>query len=268
MHGATPPSGASPDLDALVRPLPRPGADVRLFCFPYAGGGARAYTPWARELPGEVELVALRPPGRETRIGEPPYRSLGPLVSELAEVVRPWTADKPYLLYGHSMGALVAYELTRRFRDAGIASPAKLVVSGRRAPHAGREVERLHDLPDDDLVDALDRLGGTPDAVLDNREVMSLLLPTIRADLAVVEGYDHVPGPPLSVPVSAYGGRDDPWVDAASLAAWARHTVGPFRAVQVPGAHFFLAGAADVFLSALSAEIRELGFVSWGGTPP
>jgi medium-chain acyl-[acyl-carrier-protein] hydrolase len=232
---------------------PRPRAAIRLFCFPYAGGGASVFRGWANGLPGSVEVCPVQIPGRETRFREPAFTRLRPLIEALAESLRPHL-DRPFALFGHSLGALVAFELTRHLQREGAPEPAHLFVAGCGAPRARGQEPFLHTLPAAEFWKELRRLGGTPAEVLDNEELMELLLPTLRADFALAETYTYVDGPPLTCPVCALGGLDEE-VDRRDLGAWRELTTGPFRLRMLPGDHFFIQTARPLLLRALAREL-------------
>lgn len=218
---------------------PRAAARLRLFCFPYAGGSAAVFRDWPAELPEEVEVCAVQPPGRERRLSEPAYLRMAPLVEGLVEVLRP-LLDRPFVLFGHSLGAKVAFEMARRLRELGAPEPAHVLASGCRAPHMPSSERPLHDLPHDELIDELHRLGGTPPAVLEHEELMELLLPLLRSDFELVETYTYEPGEPLACPLSAFGGTDDQEVPGDAVEGWSRMTCGAFRFRMLEGGHFFL----------------------------
>lgn len=225
----------------FVRLRHRPDAALRLFCFPYAGGGPSAFRLWADRLPDAVDLWAVQYPGRERRIGEPPCTHLHRLVASLHDALRPHL-DRPFAFLGHSMGALVAYETTRALQTRTDPSPQHLFVSGRRAPHCPPppDAKTLHDLPDDALVEELRALGGMDPDVLANAELMTLLFPLLRADLRLVETYTHDDGPTLNCGISALGGLSDAFVRHEHLRAWSRYTDARFRCHLFPGDHFYL----------------------------
>src|SRR5262249_44133316 len=204
---------------------PRPQAAIRLFCFPYAGGGASVFRGWANGLPGSVEVCPVQIPGRETRFREPAFTRLPPLVEALAESLRPHL-DRPCALSGPGPGALVPSDPARPLRREGAAEPVHLFVSGCRPPQTRGQETVLHTLPADEFRQELQRLGGTPAGVLDNEELMELLLPTLRADFALAETYTYVPGPPLTCPVCTLGGLDEEGVDRQHLAGWRELATG------------------------------------------
>lgn len=240
----------------MVIPRPNPGARLRLFCFPYAGGGASIFAPWARELPPEVELVAVQLPGRESRIGEAPVSDLRELTPRIAEALAPFM-DRPFALFGHSNGGLMAFELTRQLRREGRTGPVHLIVSGRPAPQVVLDGPVMHALPEAEFHDMLRRFNGTPEEVLQNEEIMQLITPMLRADFSLGETYQHTPEPPLQIPVSAYGGEADEEVPAWSVEDWREQAAGEFRVVMFPGGHFFINENRPQVLREVTADLRR-----------
>ena len=235
---------------------PKAGAKVRLFCFPYAGGGASVYRGWGECLPGLVEVCPVQLPGRETRFREPPFARLPLLVEALASALRPYL-DRPFAFFGPSLGALVAFELARRLhRETGM-QPVCLFVSGCGAAQTRSRETSTHKLPAAEFREELRRLDGTPPEVLENDELMDLLLPTLRADFALCETYAYSPGPPLDCPVSALGGLGDDTVSPQDLDAWREQTTGPFRLRMLAGNHFFLQTNQRLLLQAVAQELLE-----------
>ncbi|MEV0266199.1 alpha/beta fold hydrolase [Streptomyces sp. NPDC050617] len=223
----------------LLRFPPRPDAKVRLVCLPGAGSSASMYYPWSTAFSSDVEVCAVQLPGRGGRLREPPYRRMEPLADALAEVVRA-ECDRPLVLFGHSLGALVAYEVAARLRDLPGGCPAALMVAAHKAPHLGSARVSVHDLTDHDLLAFIDRLGGTSPAVLARPEIRALALPALRADFELDYTYAYRERPPLTIPVSAFGGTADTIVSEAEVAAWEPLTTGGFTHLQSPGDHFFL----------------------------
>lgn len=239
----------------VVRFRPDPSARLRLFCFPYAGGGAAAYRQWPGGLPAHVEAYAVQLPGREARLAEPPFRRLVDLIPPLARLLLPYL-DVPVAFFGHSMGALVAFELARHLRRAHGASLSHLFVSALRAPHRSGTPPPLHDLPDSTLVERVRaRWDGIPAAVLDEPELLDLVLPTLRADLSIVETYGYTADEPLDCPISCFGGLGDLTVKKEDLASWCELTRGAFRLRMFPGGHFFLRDVQGALLSALAEDL-------------
>jgi medium-chain acyl-[acyl-carrier-protein] hydrolase len=241
------------------RPTRRP-VRLRLFCFPHAGGGASAYHAWPAGLPPWLELCAAQLPGRENRWREAPARTLGQLVDELAEALRPFL-DVPFAFFGHSMGALIGFELARRLRREHGRDPVHLVVSGRQAPHLPSRRPPLHDLPEAELMERLRVLGGTPDELWEHADLKQLLLPVLRADLAVCEAYRYRPEEPLECPITACGGADDVEVSPEEVLEWSVHTAGGFNARFFAGGHFFWqddhAALLDLTLQAVLPHLEQ-----------
>jgi len=233
-----------------------PYAELRLICFPYAGGSAHVFKGWETYLPAEVEVHAVQLPGRGQRIGETPIDNLADLTMNLAGALGPLT-DRPFAFFGHSMGALISYELARTLRRQGAPQPAHLFLSARHAPHLPSQRTPIHHLPDSKFVAELERYRGTPAAVLQNRELMDLFLPALRADFTISERYDYVAEEPLPCPIAAFGGVQDELVSRTSLAAWEEHTRGDFSLRLFPGDHFFLQSAQPLLLRALAQTLRE-----------
>jgi medium-chain acyl-[acyl-carrier-protein] hydrolase len=213
----------------------------RLYCFPYAGGAMSAFRPLASAIREDVELCVASLPGRGPRLGERPEDDMGRLVSPLADGVMEGGSGE-FALLGHSMGALVAFEVARELRRRGFAPPLGLVVSGARAPHfiGHAERERRSDLPREKLLDYLRSLGGTPSEVLDSSELMDLLLPAIRADIRICETYRYLAEPPLSVPLWVLFGEEDPEVRPQHVAGWRLHTTSECVIRGFTGGHFFI----------------------------
>lgn len=222
-----------------VRWHPAPDARLRLFCLPHAGGGALPYRSWAAALAPDVEVVAIRLPGRESRFRERPYTRLGDVVTALLGQLGS-SLDRPYAVLGHSMGALIGYELAQASRRLGLRPPARLLVSGRPAPDLPDRQKPVHDAPTPRLVARLREMGGTPPEILADPAALDSLLPLLRADFAVAETYRYRGAPPLDCPVSVFGGADDPYARPADLEAWRRHTTAGCTVRVLTGGHFFL----------------------------
>lgn len=246
-----------PNGDAWVScPRPNDAARLRLFCFPHAGGGASVYHTWPSGLPSHVELCAIKLPGREARLSEPPFERLTPLVQALATALSPWLT-RPFALFGHSLGALVSFALARELRRRGAPPPRHLFVSARRAPHLP-DPDPMHTLSDPALVERIRGMGGTPEAVLAEPELMALFLPIVRADAAVNEVEPFVAEEPLACPITAFGGLDDARARRDELEAWREHTRAAFRIEMFPGGHFFLRSAQDLLLRSLSTALDDI----------
>jgi surfactin synthase thioesterase subunit/glycosyltransferase involved in cell wall biosynthesis len=231
-------------------------AALRLFCFPHAGGTAMSFGGWGQALGDSVAVCPARLPGREARAAEPPFREMAPLVAALHRAVRPYLA-RPCALFGHSMGAAVAFELARALRAAGEPLPAALFVSGARAP----QFRRGHVPPPDpspaEFLAELRRLEGIPQPVLASPDLLQAVLPSLEADAALYRRYVYRDEPPLDIPVYVYGGAEDPNVRREHLQAWAHQTAGRFTLTMFPGGHFFLQTSRTEFLACLRAHVTE-----------
>ncbi len=233
---------------------PEQGAAVRLFCLPYAGGSAAAYRDWHALAPGGVQVCPLELPGRGGRIDEPPVIRLRSLADALAGALAPHL-DRPFAVFGHSMGGLLAFELTRTLRRRELPLPAHLFVSATAAPGTPRTRPPIHRASDADVVDELRLLGGTPREMLDDEELMALMLPTLRADFSVLETYEYRPEPPLPVPLTVFGGTDDPLVPVRVLDGWRDQSAAGARLRVLPGGHFYVHPAAAELMAVIAETL-------------
>lgn len=240
----------------LSCPKPNPDATVRLFCFPYSGAAASIYYPWAEMLPPNIEVCPVQLPGHGTRLREPLATRLAPQVEAVAASLTP-ALDRPFAFFGHSMGALISFELARYLRRLGRPGPVHLFVSGHGAPHLPDRNPPLHGLPEPEFVAKLRELNGTPEEVLRHEELLQLLIPVLRADFAVCETYVYQAEPPLPCPISAYGGLADGYVNREELAAWQEQTASRFSLRMFPGDHFYLNQASNRahLLTALARDL-------------
>ncbi|MCC7368638.1 MAG: thioesterase [Chloroflexi bacterium] len=242
----------------MARPEPLPDPAVRLICFPYAGGGVAQYLPWRALLPPRVELCAWKLPGRESRLREPPATRLTALAAMLAQTLLPLT-DRPFAFFGHSLGALVAFETAQSLRRAGLPMPEWLFVSGRAAPHIVSTAPPIHQLPPAAFVaEIVRRYDGIPRAVLAEPALLRLLLPTLRADLAMLETYHYAQETPLPCPISVFGGRQDQHTPIPSLQEWQRQTCNTFRVETFPGGHFYLQTERTALVDTLTRDLTPL----------
>ena len=238
----------------VIYPKPNPQARARLFCFPYAGGTAAIFRPWPSYLPAEVELCAIQYPGRGSRIAERLNEDVEGMVNSCYEELKPFL-NKPFAFFGHSMGALVSYEFARRLQREQRPVPFGLFISGCTAPHMRSIDKATYDLPEPEFIAELRQLQGTPPEVLDNKELMQLMMPIIRADFRVSQTYQYVPGPPLECPIRAFGGLKDEMVDRAKIEGWSEHTSAGFRAQMLPGDHFFLNTSQPLLTRIIAQEM-------------
>ena len=218
---------------------PRPQARLRLLCFPYAGGGVMIYRQWAASMPESIDVLPVQLPGRERRLREPPYTRVEPLVEAATRGLLPHL-DRPFAIFGHSMGALIGYEVAQRLRrDHGL-EPVHLLVSGRRAPQLPPDPDYDYKLPHAEFIERLREINGTPAEVFEHPELLEIMLPVLRADFELNDTYEPIAHPPLACPISAFGGLEDTEAPEEDLEAWSGVTDGPFRRRMFPGDHFFL----------------------------
>ena len=249
---------AEPTNPWLVRPRPLPRARLRLFCLPYAGGGASTYRGWPAHLPADIEVLAVQLPGREERLREPAFTSATELCQQLVTVLDPYL-DRPFALFGHSMGGLISFELTRTLRALGRSLPAHLFVSAHCGPRKPYCLPAVAGMSDRDLLGLLRRMGGTRNEVLADTDVMRLMLPLFRADLSVCETYRYTPAEPLPCPISAFGGILDEYVRRGDVLAWGAETAASFQGRMFPGGHFFLDDARPRLLQAVADDLTAHG---------
>lgn len=229
---------------------------ARLFCFPFSGGGSPVFRGWTGALP-EVEIVAALLPGRERRLAEPPVRELRDLVDSLVSAMEPML-DRPFALFGHSMGALIAYEVARRLEALRLPLPIRLFASAFRSPERPNPSRPIHHLPDREFVEELRRYGGTPEGILENPEMLALVLPTLKADFRLHEVYVHPFRLPLDCPITAFAGAQDHVVPPAEMQGWERHGRRGHRGHRLmvfPGGHFFLQDSRNQLLAEVARDL-------------
>jgi medium-chain acyl-[acyl-carrier-protein] hydrolase len=232
---------------------------LRVFCFPYAGGSAGAFQRWFYVMPPGVDVCAVQMPGRANRMHEPALCNLPLLVSTLAQEISPWL-DRPFVFFGHSLGALVSFELARYLQKYRACYPTEVVVSGCRAPQAHMTGRTLHKLPEPEFIQALQELGGTPDEILKDPRLMAFLAPSLRADLELFETYEYAPGNPLDCPITAFGGIADGRAPLSELSGWRYQTTSAFSLRKFPGGHFFLHESEAL----VTDELRHILFGALG----
>lgn len=238
----------------FVYPRPRPAASLRLFCFPYSGAGPHIYYPWLDEFPDEIEIAPVQLPGHGARIYEPPGDDLPTMVLSLCQALVPHLTG-PFAFFGHSLGALLCYEVARELRRSGQPLPCRIFAAGRQAPHIPAKFVSVRELGRSEFVEMLRRYQGTPEALLRNQDVFDLFLPVIRADFLLAESYVYREEPPLACAISSFGGLDDEWVEHGDVRAWAQHTTGLFSARLFPGNHFFIHGARSPLIRAVCDDL-------------
>lgn len=247
-------SGSSQWIDYLK---PNPHARLRLFCFPYAGGSASIFRRWVNDLPPDVEVCPVQLPGRENRLMEPPCTRLSSLVQVLVQALSSYL-DLPFAFFGHSMGALIGFELARELRRQHGPCPRHLFVSAHRAPQIPARRPPIHQLAEAAFRAELDGLHGTPQEVLRSAELMQFFFPLLRADFAVSETYIYSSEAPLNCSISAYGGLQDREVSYQDLEQWRDQTDSTFTRRMLPGNHFFVHSARAFLLREVFQDLTSL----------
>lgn len=231
-------------------------AALRLFCFPYAGGGVATYRSWPDLLPPNIEVHTLEMPGREMQLRVPGFVHVDPLVQAIDGAIKPYL-QQPFAFFGHSMGGLVSFELARMLRRQYDVEPRAMFVSGRRAPQLPIEPP-TYNLPNEEFIQELRRMGGTPEEVLAHEELLALLLPTLRADFQLCQTYEYKSEPPLKTSITAFGGLNDELVPREDLDKWREQTTGSFQVRMFPGDHFFLHSSQSLLLEMLGRDLMQL----------
>jgi surfactin synthase thioesterase subunit len=232
---------------------PNQAAEARLFCFPYAGLGTSAYRGWAGAFGSALDVCPVQLPGRESRHHEPPFRRMDDLLDAVLEALAPY-CDVPCAIVGHSLGAVIAYELARRLPAS--TDLRRVFVSARRAPHLPDRQPAISHLADAQfLAEVQRRYAGIPTAILEAPDLLQLLLPRLRADLELLETHAHRSGDPLRCAISVFGGLQDPTVTRTELDAWSVHSASGVRLRMVPGPHLFLQEQRSALLTAVAEDL-------------
>ncbi len=233
-----------------------PRARCRLFCFPPAGRGGSVFAKWANDFPPEIAVCPVQLPGREDRLRDTPYASIQDLLRAMVPALES-LFDLPYAFFGHSMGALVSFELARELRRQGRQEPVHLFVSARRAPHLLDPYPPIAHLPDGPFMEAVQRrYRGIPEGIIKDAEMREIILPGLRADFMLIESYSYYSEPPLSCPVTALGGLQDFEIGDEELEAWREHTTSRIRTKLLPGDHFFVVSAADEVIDTIVWDLK------------
>lgn len=238
----------------VVRYRPNEQARLRLFCLPYAGGGASIFHAWPDGLPADVEVCGIQLPGRESRLREPAYARITPLIEALTDALIPYL-DRPFAFYGHSMGALISFELACHIRRVYNKLPFCLYLAAYRAPQLPNPNIKIYHLPLEVFKVVL-RADGIPETILQNEELMQAMQPTLRADFELCDTYEYQEEPPLACPFLIFGGLEDVRVKSADLEPWAVHSSASCSLSLLPGSHFFLHSAQDLLLAAISQDLK------------
>jgi len=230
---------------------------MRLFCFPYAGGGASIFRGWNQYLPTGVEVWSVQLPGRGGRYRETPYGNMCALVNDLAQAIKPFL-DRPFCIFGHSLGAIVSFEVCHALRQEFDLNVDHLFVSGAGGPHLPRSTPDTHHLPDDQFITKLRALNGTPPEVWEHPELLRIMLTTLRADFKLAETYACLARLPLDCRITAFGGLEDNLVSRQDLESWQIQTTNSLDVWFLPGDHFFLHTCESLLLQILHRETKRI----------
>ncbi|NPU13580.1 thioesterase [Bradyrhizobium sp. 83002] len=229
---------------------------LRLFALPFAGGNAASFGEWPARLPGSIAFSPVHLPGRERRIMEPAIDDAQALIAQLVPAIAPWL-DRPYALFGHSMGAMLAYELAQALQHRGLPGPELVIISGHGAPNLPRRFPVISHLADAEFLAAVMELGGLPAVLLEEPELLALVLPALRADFKLCETYDWRPRPALACPILAIGGRSDPIAGLPELQSWQAMTSQTLTCEMFDGNHFFIHHAMPAVVALIARAIAE-----------
>ena len=239
----------------IVRPT-GPARRLRLYCFPYAGGSAAAFAGWQDALGPDIDVYPVQLPGRGARMGEAPLTDLHEVVRSLAHAISS-QGRAPFAFFGHSLGAMLAFEVTRFLTLHYMPLPLHLFASGCDAPQHRSEPKNLHLLPDDELIEALRKYNGTPAEVLANSELMALLLPVLRADFGLVDSYRYRAGLRLQMPLTVLAGTQDDHIDPLQVEGWRKESAGAFQVHWIEGDHFFLHAQREAVQALVRGALAE-----------
>jgi medium-chain acyl-[acyl-carrier-protein] hydrolase len=231
--------------------------ELKMFCFPYAGGTALIFKKWRDFLPPTVQVIPVELPGRGVRLQDPPFVSLPVMIEELEGVIWP-LLGKPFVFFGHSMGAIIAFELARSLRRRYGHEPQALFVAGRRAPQVPNDEPITYNLSHNEFIEELIQLNGTPREVIEHAELMELMIPLLRADFELVQTYEYLAETPLRCPIIVYGGLQDVETPRDKLLPWKELTSSRFALNMLPGDHFFIRSSQTQLLRLLARELYEV----------
>lgn len=230
----------TPKFNAWVTcPQPEPHALARLFCLPFAGGGASIYRSWGKELAPTIEVCPIQIPGRENRFSETAHRDIKTLAPAIASQLQ-FYLDKPYIIYGHSMGALISFEVLRILQDKGQPLPHIAILGAHRAAHLPPKRKPMSELDDGAFISKLTTFGGFPREVLESQELLQFVMPTLRADFTLCDGYQHEQSEPIDCPLVMIAGEHDTEVAPQDMQPWDVHSTQPARLISLDAGHFFL----------------------------
>ncbi|KTD46056.1 Linear gramicidin dehydrogenase LgrE [Legionella quinlivanii] len=242
--------------DWLFIPKPLAFPRLRLICFPYAGGNASIYKSWGELLPNNVELIAIQPPGRSNRVSEHAFSDMNELMKDLLPSIKN-AIDIPYILFGHSLGSRISFELMCQLNKIGAPLPIHFIASGSRGPYIPCTKKAIYNLPENEFIKELIKLNGTPKELLENKELMALLLPTLRADFELSHKYYPSSENTFNCPLSVLGGTEDTEVTPSDLQSWEASFASSATIHMIPGDHFFIESNRHLVLRKINLIIKE-----------
>jgi len=240
----------------IVVPTPRPTAKITLLCFPFAGGSSNSFRSWAGILPPSVELWAIELPGHGSRLSEPLVENIEDLIAPLSEGIVE-SFEKPFAIFGHSMGALLGFEVALYLQNQYQKIAEHVFLSGHGAPGTSRHEPEIHHLPKPEFIAKIKEYNGTPQEVLENEELMDLMFPILKADFKLCETYKHQNSDQLRTPITALGGIQDPSITRHDMEQWANFTSSSFNVRFFPGDHFYLLHQKINLLKAILTDISN-----------
>lgn len=238
----------------FFRPFPNPNAIIRLFCFPYAGGGCTAFFNWPKHIDQHIEIVCISLPGRDRRFKEEPFRRVHQIVAELKTNFYTML-NKPYAFFGHSLGTRIGFELAKQLRDMGAPEPLHLFMSACCAPHLQDLNSFIYNLPDHEFIKGIKKYDGIPEMILNDSKLLDFFLPVLKADMEAFATYKHTQSSPFSFPISVFGGVSDKITTLSDLEAWCGYTDKAFELYMFKGGHFFINDYQQELLGIISSQL-------------
>ena len=227
----------------------------QLFCFPYAGGGASIFRPWKNYLGPEIGAYAIQLPGRESRFTEEPISDLITIAKASADAISE-ICSRPFAIFGHSLGAAIAYEVTAELEARGL-KPAQLFISGRQSPNRKPLRAPISHLSDAEFIEQLKSYNTTPREIFENREILELLLPMLKADFSMAENYQHQIGSKVNAPITALASKGDIWLSPESISDWSKKTFGPFSSHWFEGGHLYLNQETEALVKYIQEKLLK-----------
>lgn len=228
----------------------------RLVCFPYAGGGASAYYRWPELILPDLELIRITLPGHEHRIREPLVKNIGEIIEKVSDELR-FITEEPYAMFGHSMGAIIAFETCREFRRKKLPLPDHLFAAGYRAPQLPDTDNPITHLPNHEFLEKVCAYGGMPQGILNNKELLDIFVPILKADYQIIESYQYAAEPPLNCSITTFGGIADQKVSSRQIVEWEKQTKKEFKSRFFDGGHFFIKNRESELVGEINLILKK-----------